>query len=151
MSLTSSLHYIFIHPGIVLRAPGIWSTWRAPCAGNPLMYVGRCLRDKNVESTRVGLFCNLRAIQNIKTPDFQAESMLLCEGCNHSFHIYCLRPALSAIPASDWFCTSCSNKVWRTCTCKQEYLFSLLRLPAICMYVCMCVYICMVVCMYVQA
>jgi hypothetical protein len=35
-------------------------------------------------------------------------SMILCDGCDAGFHIYCLDPPLSAIPRGDWFCQSCN-------------------------------------------
>ena len=33
--------------------------------------------------------------------------MVLCDGCPHGYHTYCLLPALKRIPAGDWFCPSC--------------------------------------------
>lgn len=38
------------------------------------------------------------------------ENLLLCDGCNQGFHLYCLRPALKSIPRGDWFCVSCRPK-----------------------------------------
>ncbi len=35
------------------------------------------------------------------------DSLLLCDGCNSGFHLYCLRPPLHSIPRGDWFCVSC--------------------------------------------
>ncbi len=38
--------------------------------------------------------------------------MLLCDGCNRGYHIYCLRPKLKAIPEEDeWYCPDCTPKV----------------------------------------
>ncbi|KAL4188243.1 hypothetical protein AMTRI_Chr09g22930 [Amborella trichopoda] len=39
-----------------------------------------------------------------------AAELLLCDGCDHGFHIFCLRPILARVPSSSWFCTSCSNR-----------------------------------------
>ena len=33
--------------------------------------------------------------------------MLLCDGCDHGYHMYCLRPPLADIPEGDWFCYDC--------------------------------------------
>lgn len=33
--------------------------------------------------------------------------MILCDRCNCGFHIYCLTPPLSAVPAGDWLCDTC--------------------------------------------
>ncbi|SPO25323.1 probable regulator Ustilago maydis 1 protein (Rum1) [Ustilago trichophora] len=34
-------------------------------------------------------------------------SMLLCDECNRGYHMYCLQPALTSIPKSQWFCPPC--------------------------------------------
>ncbi|CAM4576703.1 unnamed protein product [Lepidochelys olivacea] len=39
-----------------------------------------------------------------------AESMVLCDGCDRGYHIYCIRPKLKAIPEGDWFCPECRPK-----------------------------------------
>ena len=33
--------------------------------------------------------------------------MLLCDGCDRGYHIYCLKPPLKKVPRSDWFCSDC--------------------------------------------
>lgn len=35
------------------------------------------------------------------------ETMLLCDGCNHGFHIECLSPPLNQIPVGFWYCDDC--------------------------------------------
>ena len=35
------------------------------------------------------------------------EYMLLCDGCDHGYHTYCLRPPLFDVPDGDWFCYDC--------------------------------------------
>ncbi|OCH95910.1 hypothetical protein OBBRIDRAFT_787757 [Obba rivulosa] len=35
------------------------------------------------------------------------EEMLLCDGCDCGFHIFCLDPPLSSIPKGQWFCHTC--------------------------------------------
>ncbi|XP_022801801.1 lysine-specific demethylase 5C-like [Stylophora pistillata] len=35
------------------------------------------------------------------------ESMLLCDGCDDSYHTYCLIPPLSSVPRGDWRCPRC--------------------------------------------
>ncbi|KAJ2817124.1 hypothetical protein IWW50_006271, partial [Coemansia erecta] len=34
-------------------------------------------------------------------------SMLICDGCDRGFHMYCLSPPLDAIPTNDWYCDAC--------------------------------------------
>ena len=38
-----------------------------------------------------------------------ADQMLLCDACDHGYHIYCLKPRLYEVPAEDWFCPPCSR------------------------------------------
>lgn len=35
------------------------------------------------------------------------EYMLLCDGCDDSYHTFCLMPPLSEIPKGDWRCPKC--------------------------------------------
>ncbi len=35
------------------------------------------------------------------------ENMLLCDGCDDGYHIYCCTPKLREIPDGDWFCEEC--------------------------------------------
>ncbi len=35
------------------------------------------------------------------------ELLLLCDGCDHGYHTYCLKPPLKDIPEGDWFCNDC--------------------------------------------
>jgi len=37
-------------------------------------------------------------------------NLLICDGCEQSYHIHCLDPPLVKIPEGDWFCTHCNKK-----------------------------------------
>ncbi|KAI0979390.1 hypothetical protein GJ496_003023 [Pomphorhynchus laevis] len=37
------------------------------------------------------------------------EVLILCDGCNSAFHLYCLRPPLYEIPEGDWLCRTCNT------------------------------------------
>lgn len=39
-----------------------------------------------------------------------ADGMLLCDKCNRGYHLTCLVPPMSAIPAGEWFCQACEAK-----------------------------------------
>ena len=45
----------------------------------------------------------------------EGEKMLLCDGCDCGFHIYCLKPPMKKIPEGDddWFCKTCKVGVER--------------------------------------
>ena len=36
------------------------------------------------------------------------EFLLLCDGCDHGYHTYCLKPPLKQIPDGDWYCYYCN-------------------------------------------
>ena len=38
------------------------------------------------------------------------EHMLLCDGCELGYHIYCLHPKLDAVPEGEWYCDACMPK-----------------------------------------
>ncbi|CAL4890349.1 unnamed protein product [Urochloa decumbens] len=38
-----------------------------------------------------------------------AAELMLCDGCDRGFHIFCLRPILPRVPVGDWFCPSCRS------------------------------------------
>jgi hypothetical protein len=35
--------------------------------------------------------------------------VLLCDGCEAEYHLYCLQPALDVVPSGDWFCPPCAT------------------------------------------
>ena len=35
--------------------------------------------------------------------------ILLCDGCDHGYHTYCLDPPLEEVPDGDWFCFNCTQ------------------------------------------
>jgi hypothetical protein len=49
----------------------------------------------------------------------EAAQMLLCDGCNRGYHMYCLPVKLSAVPKGNWYCPVCTRSAtaaanWRT-------------------------------------
>lgn len=43
------------------------------------------------------------------TKGHDAERMLLCDGCDRGFYMYCLTPIIVTVPAGDWSCPSCKK------------------------------------------
>ena len=37
--------------------------------------------------------------------------LLLCDGCDKGYHMYCFKPKMEIVPDGDWFCFECQNKV----------------------------------------
>jgi hypothetical protein len=40
----------------------------------------------------------------------RAEEILLCDHCDCGFHLKCLKPPLTIIPTTDWYCSSCLRR-----------------------------------------
>jgi hypothetical protein len=38
------------------------------------------------------------------------DSLLLCDGCDKGYHMYCFKPSLITVPDGDWYCFECINK-----------------------------------------
>ncbi|UKK02404.2 Requim, req/dpf2 [Theileria orientalis] len=36
--------------------------------------------------------------------------LLLCDNCDKGYHMYCLDPPLTEVPANNWYCEQCSNE-----------------------------------------
>ena len=66
-----------------------------------------CIRDRNATLDEIP--CKV-----CKSKD-DDEKMLLCDGCDCGFHIFCLKPPMKKIPEGDddWFCKPCKAGVER--------------------------------------
>lgn len=51
-----------------------------------------------------------RVFCEICNSDDDEEKLLLCDGCDHGTHTFCLLPPMSSIPSNDWFCYVCIGK-----------------------------------------
>jgi hypothetical protein len=51
------------------------------------------------------------------------QEMLLCDGCDRGFHMFCLCPILVTVPSGDWFCPHCSHSARVQGMCVQHCLF----------------------------
>uniref|UniRef100_A0A7R9CEJ1 [histone H3]-trimethyl-L-lysine(4) demethylase n=1 Tax=Timema cristinae TaxID=61476 RepID=A0A7R9CEJ1_TIMCR len=63
-------------------------------------------RTKKVENAGNADPLSKYVCQNCSRGDVE-ESMLLCDGCDDSYHTFCLVPPLTEIPRGDWRCPKC--------------------------------------------
>jgi len=39
------------------------------------------------------------------------DHIVLCDECNHGYHMYCLKPKMTEVPKEDWFCPRCQEEM----------------------------------------
>ncbi|KAF9431525.1 hypothetical protein BGZ76_000196 [Entomortierella beljakovae] len=73
---------------------------------DPVSYAGKCSiaeplstkKDDNEEESDICEICHA---------DNDLDKMLICDGCELGYHMYCLTPPLQQIPKTDWYCAKC--------------------------------------------
>ncbi|KAL2232336.1 UNVERIFIED_CONTAM: PHD finger protein EHD3 [Sesamum indicum] len=53
--------------------------------------------------------------------DRDDDKIVLCDGCDHAYHIYCMQPPRTAIPRGKWFCIKCDAGIQRVRKAKFLY------------------------------
>ncbi|KAM7280893.1 hypothetical protein ACFE04_008027 [Oxalis oulophora] len=54
--------------------------------------------------------------------DKDDESIVLCDGCDNAYHIYCMIPPRASIPEGEWFCGKCEAGINRLRTAGEIYV-----------------------------
>ncbi|GAB4844118.1 hypothetical protein Ancab_037425 [Ancistrocladus abbreviatus] len=83
-------------------------------------YHFRCLTNKQLRSYGprwYGPCCLCRVCLTDKDDD----KVVLCDACDHAYHVYCMNPPRSTIPSGRWFCKKCAAGIVAIHEAKKVY------------------------------
>ncbi|CAJ1974290.1 unnamed protein product [Sphenostylis stenocarpa] len=53
--------------------------------------------------------------------DRDDDQIVICDGCDHAYHIYCMKPPQTSIPRGKWFCRKCDAGIQAIHKAKKVY------------------------------
>nr|GMD88638.1 PHD finger protein EHD3 isoform X1 [Ipomoea batatas] len=83
-------------------------------------YHERCLSRKELNSYCPRWYCP-SCLCRICLTDRDDTQIVLCDGCDRAYHIYCLQPPRTSIPKGKWFCGKCEAGIKRIRKVKRSY------------------------------
>lgn len=86
----------------------------------------RCLTSKQLKLHGPCWFCPSCLCQFCLT-DRDDDEIVLCDGCDHAYHIYCMQPPRSSIPIGKWFCRKCNAGIQAIRQAKKAHESNMLR------------------------
>ncbi|XP_073138936.1 PHD finger protein EHD3 isoform X2 [Henckelia pumila] len=81
-------------------------------------YHTKCLTSKQLISYGHCWYCPSCLCRSCFT-DVDDDKIVLCDGCDHAYHIYCMCPPKDEIPRGRWFCRKCNAGIQRVRKAKK--------------------------------
>ncbi|XP_059631732.1 PHD finger protein EHD3-like [Cornus florida] len=83
-------------------------------------YHERCLTSKQLKFYGPSWYCP-SCLCGACLTDRDDDKIVLCDGCDLAYHIYCLQPPRASIPDGSWFCRKCDAEIRRIRKAKRTY------------------------------
>ncbi|CAA0813402.1 RING/FYVE/PHD-type zinc finger family protein [Striga hermonthica] len=83
-------------------------------------YHVKCLTSQQLVSYGLCWYCPSCLCRACLT-DRDDDKIVLCDGCDHAYHIYCMVPPLDSVPEGKWFCRNCEGGMVRIWKAKKTY------------------------------
>ncbi|XP_028235953.1 PHD finger protein EHD3-like isoform X2 [Glycine soja] len=86
-------------------------------------YHVRCLTINQLKSYGHCWYCP-SCLCRVCLTDQDDDRIVLCDGCDHAYHIYCMKPPRTSIPRGNWFCRKCDAGIQAIHQAKKAYEFN---------------------------
>ncbi|CAN0928446.1 PHD finger protein EHD3 [Linum grandiflorum] len=83
-------------------------------------YHMRCLTTKQLISHGPHWYCPSCLCQSCLA-DKDDHDVVLCDGCDNGYHIYCMEPPRSCVPTGKWFCRHCVLRLGKVRRAREAY------------------------------
>lgn len=83
-------------------------------------YHARCLTSKQLKLYSRSWYCP-SCLCRVCLIDQDDDKIILCDGCDDAFHLYCLDPPRTSVPRGAWFCGNCNAGIQAIRKAKRVY------------------------------
>ncbi|XP_060198362.1 PHD finger protein EHD3 isoform X1 [Lycium barbarum] len=83
-------------------------------------YHERCLTRKQLDVYGPCWYCP-SCLCRACLKDCDDDKIVLCDGCDHAYHIFCMQPPQTSIPSGKWFCKKCNVQIQRIHKAKRTF------------------------------
>ncbi|CAN4075709.1 unnamed protein product [Withania somnifera] len=83
-------------------------------------YHGRCLTRKQLDTYGSCWYCP-SCLCRACLKDCDDDKIVLCDGCDLAYHIFCMQPPHPSVPTGKWFCRKCDVQIRHIRMAKRKF------------------------------